>query len=560
VWIRTLAAACVVGSLGLTVVSSSGASPSAFTYNAAHAGGTLKLLATTAGGTLDPQVNYTLQYWQLYQATYDGLVAFDKVSGAASFNVVPDLATAMPKISNSGKTYTFTLRKGIKFSNGKTVTVNDVKASFERLFKVSNPNAGSWYNSIVGGTACLAKPATCTLAGGVVVNASTNQVVFNLVAPDPEFLDQLAVPFGSILPASSPAKDAGTTPLPGTGAYTFSKYDPNHQLTMVRNKYFKVWSAAAQPKGYPNEIDMVFGNTVESEVTQVENGQADWVFDPLPSDRLSQLSTSYSNQLHVNPLTAIWYIVMNTNLKPFNNLKARQALNYAINKNSAVALYGGTQLAQPACTILPAGFPGHLNFCLYQKGTGSTYQGPDLTKAKQLVAQSGTKGQSVGVVVTNDTVNEAVGTYVVSVLRSLGYKATLKPLSANIQFTYIQNTKNHVQISLSQWYQDYPAASDFLKILLSCAQFHPGSDNSINIAGYCNRSIDEEMATAETESITDPAKANLLWGKIDQQMMTQGAPWVPLFNPKLIDFIAKRVGNYQFSRQFYMYVDQLWVK
>jgi peptide/nickel transport system substrate-binding protein len=559
-WGRVLAATCVVGSLALTAATSATASPSAFTYHPAHAGGTLKLLASTAGGTLDPQVNYTLQYWQLYQASYDGLVAFDKVSGASSFNVVPDLATAMPKVSNGGKTYTFTLRKGIKFSNGKTVTVNDVRASFQRLFKVSNPNAGSWYNSIVGGNACLAKPATCTLSGGVVVNAATNQVVFNLVAPDAEFLDQLAVPFGTILPASSPGKDAGSTPLPGTGAYTFSKYDPNHQLTMVRNKHFKVWSAAAQPPGYPNEIDMVFGNTVESEVTSVENGQGDWVFDALPSDRLSQLSTKYSSQLHVNPLTAIWYMVMNTNLAPFNNLKARQALNYAINKNSAVALYGGTQLAQPACTILPPGFPGHLNYCLYQKGTGSTYQGPNLAKAKALVQQSGTKGKSVGVVVTNDTVNQAVGQYIQSVLTSIGYKATLKPLSANIQFTYIQNTKNKVQISLSQWYQDYPAASDFLKILLSCSQFHLASNNSINIAGYCNKTLDAKMAAAETLGLTNPTAANKEWGQIDEEMMAQGAPWVPLFNPKQIDFVGHRVGNYQFSRQFYMYVDQLWVK
>ena len=104
----------------------------------------MKLLASTAGGTLDPQVNYTLQYWQLYQATYDGLVTFRKVGGAHSFDIVADLATAMPKLSNAGKTYTFILRKGVKFSNGATVSVNDVKASLERLFKVSNPNAGTW--------------------------------------------------------------------------------------------------------------------------------------------------------------------------------------------------------------------------------------------------------------------------------------------------------------------------------------------------------------------------------------------------------------------------------
>src|SRR5262245_14792749 len=91
-----------------------------------HRGGTLKLLAKAAGGTIDPHVNYTLQYWQLYQATYDGLLAFTKAGGDKAFEVVPDLATNLPNPSNGGRTWVFTLRKGIKFSNGKTVTPADV--------------------------------------------------------------------------------------------------------------------------------------------------------------------------------------------------------------------------------------------------------------------------------------------------------------------------------------------------------------------------------------------------------------------------------------------------
>src|SRR5215210_6156349 len=96
---------------------------------AAHKGGTLKLVAKAAGGTIDPHVNYTLQYWQLYQATYDGLLAFTKAGGNAAFDVVPDLATAIPTPTNGGKTWTFKLRSGIKFSNGQEVTTNDVVAS-----------------------------------------------------------------------------------------------------------------------------------------------------------------------------------------------------------------------------------------------------------------------------------------------------------------------------------------------------------------------------------------------------------------------------------------------
>ena len=163
-------------------------------------------------------MNYTGQYWQLFQATYDGLLSFSYGTGKTTFEVVPDLAEALPKISNGGKTLTFKLRKGVKFSNGKEVTVADVKASFERIFKVSSPTAGSFYNGIVGATACLAKPATCDLSKGVVVDPATNGVVINLTAADDAILSKLAVPHAVINPASAPSKDAGTTLIPTTGA------------------------------------------------------------------------------------------------------------------------------------------------------------------------------------------------------------------------------------------------------------------------------------------------------------------------------------------------------
>jgi peptide/nickel transport system substrate-binding protein len=558
--IGVILSAMLMCSFGIIAVSSGSPAGATSGYESQHAGGTLHLVATGAGGTLDPGINYTLQYWQLYQATYDGLVSFQKTNGEPSFNVVPDLAEAMPKVTNDGKTYTFILRKGIKFSNGKTVTVNDVLATFQRLFKVSSPNVGSWYNVIVGGPACVTTPATCTLKGGVVVNAAKNTVVFNLITPDAEFLDQLAVPFGSIIPASTPDKDQGDTPVPGTGAYMFSSYNPNSALIMKRNPYFKVWSAAAQPQGYPNEIEMTFGLPVESEVTAVENGQADWVFDPIPADRLGEISTKYASQVHVHTLTADWYAPMNVNIAPFNNLKARQAVNYALNKFSLVKLYGGSELAVPTCTILPPSFPGYLKYCDYNKNSSSTYAGPDLAKAKALVKASGTFGDKVAVVSQNDTVDEAVGEYIEGVLNQIGYKASLKPLSQNIEFTYIQNTNNKVQISVTQWFQDYPAASDFLKVLLNCSGFHKASDNSVNISGLCDKSVDAQQATAENLELTNQTAANKLWGQIDQTLMTKDAPWVPLFNPKLVDFVSKRVGNYGFSLQFYMNVDQLWVK
>src|SRR5690348_2822015 len=157
------------------------ATSSSSARTSSHQGGTLKLLAKAAGGTLDPQVNYTLQYWQLYQATYDGLLGFKKAGGNEAFKVVPDLAENLPQPTNGGKTWVFKLRKGIKFSNGKTVTVDDVVASFQRIFKVSSPTSGTFYAGIVGADACLKKPATCTLKGGVVGNKAKGTVTINLV-------------------------------------------------------------------------------------------------------------------------------------------------------------------------------------------------------------------------------------------------------------------------------------------------------------------------------------------------------------------------------------------
>lgn len=534
-----------------------GAAPAAF--QAQHKGGTLRLQANAAAGTLDPQVNYTLQYWQLYQAMYDGLLAFSKVSGQQSFTVVPDLATAMPTISADGTTYTFTLRKGIKFSNGKVLTPDDVVASFVRIFTVSSPTAGTFYNGIVGADACITTPATCDLSKGVIGDDAANTVTIHLTAADPEFQYKLAVPHASILPKGSPSTDAGNTPLPTTGPYMVGSYDPNRALKLVRNPYFTEWSRVAQPQGYPDEIDESFGLTVEAEVTAVENNQADWLFDPPPADRLNEIGTKYASQAHVNPLTAMFYLAMNTNLAPFNNLQARQAVNWAVDRAATVRLYGGSNLAQPVCTILPPGFPGHVDDCQYTKGGGSTWTAPDLDKAKQLVQESGTAGQSVTLITQDDDVNKAIGVYVQSVLNAIGYKADLRTLSQDTQFTYIQNTNNKVQISLSQWYQDYPAASDFLNVLLSCAAFHPGSDSSINISGYCNKDLDAKMQQALVTERTSPTTANTQWGDIDKSFMTQ-APMAPLFTPKIIDFLSSRVGNYEFSKQFYMLVDQAWVQ
>ena len=527
-------------------------------YRPELAGGTLRMVAAQGAGTIDPQINYTSAYWNLFQATYDGLIAFQKVDGAAGFVIVPDLAEAIPAATNDGKTYVFKLRKGIRFSNGKEMGVDDVVASFQRIFKVSSPTSGSFYNIIVGADACLSAPATCTLEGGVVGDAAAGTVTINLTRPDPEFLYKLGVPHAVILPADAPTQDAGTVPIPGTGTYYISSYEPNKGVVLSRNPNFKEWSEAAQPTGYPDEVRLDFGMGGDSQVTEVQNDRADWM-DELPIERLGELGRNNMAQIHISPLTAWWYAPLNTQIPPFDNLQARQALSYAVNRDALVSIFGGPKLATPVCQVLPAGFPGYEPYCPYTKNPGATWSAPDMDKAKALVEASGTKGQEVTVVADDTKTSSGVGAYLQSVLNDLGYNAKLKVLSSDIQFTYIQNSNNKVQISVSQWYQDYPAASDFLYVLFGCGSYHPGSDSSPNMSAYCSKDVEAEMQKALALAITDEAAANKLWAEIDRKV-TDDAAAVGLFAPKKIDFVSKRVGNFQFNSQFYWMVSQSWVQ
>jgi peptide/nickel transport system substrate-binding protein len=195
-------------------------------------GGTFISVATTApSGSPDPQVNYTLQEWQLLIVSHDGLVAFKRVSGAEGGKIVPDLAESIPKPTNGGKTWAFKLRSGIKFSNGQTLTGKDVKATFERLFKIGNsPNAGTWYNVIQGGDACVKTPKTCNLSKGIVVNGNT--VTFNLTKADPEFPPALSVHSHS---SCRPRRPTRTSTSRRRARAKWVQYAPTKQIKLVRN-------------------------------------------------------------------------------------------------------------------------------------------------------------------------------------------------------------------------------------------------------------------------------------------------------------------------------------
>jgi peptide/nickel transport system substrate-binding protein len=160
---------------------------------------------------------------------------------------------------------------------------------------------------------------------------------------------------------------------------------------------------------------------------------------------------------------------------------------------------------------------------------------------------------------TTDQVGTAIAEQMVADLNSIGYKASTQLLSAGTQYAFVQNSSNSGKwnVAYSSWYQDYPAASDFLNVLLGCGSVHPNSDASPNIAAFCQKNIQSQINQAEADGATNPSEAARLWTQIDHED-TNAAPWVDLFNPKQIDVLSSNVHGYQWNPEWNILIDRLW--
>ena len=223
--------------------------------------------------------------------TGDGLTAFKRVGGSEGASVVADLAKGLPAPTDAGRTYSFVLRHGIRYSTGALVEPRDLRHALERDLQLGSPGS-AYYTSIVGASSC-SMGRRCDLSRGVVVGAHT--IVFHLVAPDPEFLERLALPFAYAVPSATP-DHVVAKPLPATGAYVVSEYVPNRRLKLVRNPHFHEWSAAARPDGYPDAILEMIGMTRDDATTAVEHDRLDYA-PGLALPRLDEVVTRYAGQL-----------------------------------------------------------------------------------------------------------------------------------------------------------------------------------------------------------------------------------------------------------------------
>jgi YVTN family beta-propeller protein len=516
--------------------------------NSSHRGGTLRV--ATAGRPPGPPMD-TLTQVPSTTLTNDGLVAFRRVGGADSTQLVPDLAVTIPTPTDQGRTYTFRVREGIRYSIGQLLRPADFRRALERAFILRRDL--DYYGGIVGAAACIAKPARCDLSRGIVANAAARTVTFHLRAPDPDFLYKLALPPAFALPPGTPNRLARTRPLPATGPYMPERTKrANEVLVFVRNPRFKEWSKAAQPDGYPDRIEFRARPSSRAAVRATERGTADVAWVRIPPDLDHEIRTQYASQVHENPVPGVTYLFLNTRVPPFNDVRARRAINFAADRASGARVSGRGVGGDPSCQILPPDFTGFQRYCPYTARPISRgfWRAPDLRRARRLVGASGTKGAVVTVWVPDNHRGE--GPFAASLFHSLGYRVRLKRVGTSF-YPDLASGRVHpdpAEAGLFTWFADYPAASNYIAKLFSCG---------FNLSNFCDRAVDMQIRHALELQMTDPYLANQLWAKLDRALVDK-APVVPLFTLKTVDLVSRRVGNYQYSMQWGTLLAQLWVR
>jgi peptide/nickel transport system substrate-binding protein len=516
-----------------------------------HRGGTLVIRVSYALGHIDPASCCELN-WNIRMLSYDGLLAYSK-SPSSPDTLVPDLALAIPAPQAAGLSYTFRLRPGLRYWTGAPVRASDIRRGLERAAQSSDVFA-AYIGALPGVLACPRRP-TCDLRAAVLTNNRAGTITLRLAHPDPDLLLALG------LPAFAPAP-AGGGIRPGTGPYRIHRYVPGQLIDFERNPYFKEWAPAAQPAGYPDRILLHTDGTASVDVADVLSGRADYTFDyPTPS-QLREIELRFPGLLHTEPLPNTDFLPLNTRAAPFNDLRVRQALNFAVDRKAIAALYGGLNDATPTCQIIPATIPGHVPYCPYTRdpSLNGRWTAPDLPRARQLIAASGTRGELVSLVTETPSGpwDEPVGRYIVGVLRQLGYRAHLQVLTPNEWSAAVENYRRPPQIVTDAWVADYPSASQWITLELSCAEWQPPAVVN-NHARFCDPTVDRLAAQAAQLQATDPIAADRLWARADRQA-TNLAPWIPTVTETGADLISSRVGDYQYVPTIGPLLDQLWIR
>ncbi|WP_162146182.1 ABC transporter substrate-binding protein [Inquilinus limosus] len=488
-------------------------------------GGSITITYKDDVTTLDPAIGYDWQNWSMIKSLFDGLMDYKP----GTTELVPDLAESF-EVSADGLTYTFKLRRGVKFHNGRELKAADVKYSLDRVVQPETQSPGAGFFDSIQGFEDVSTGKAKALSG--ITTPDDHTVVFHLTRPDAPFLHKMALNFAHVVPKEEVEKygaDFGKHPV-GTGAFKMTEWTLGQRIVFERNPdYFQ--------KGLPHLDRIVFevGQEPVVALLRLQRGEVDIAGDGIPPAKFLEVTQDpaykgliiQGNQLHTG------YITMNVKAKPFDDVRVRQAVNMAINKDRIIRIINGR--AKPATQPLPPSMPGY----------AADYKGYpyDVEGAKKLMAEAGlADGFTTDLYVANTDPQPRIAQAIQQDLAQIGIKAEIKALAQANVIAAGGDEKQSTMIWSGgmAWIADFPDPSNFYGPILGCGGAVPGG---WNWSWYCNEDLDKRAA--EADSIADPAKAaerEAKWRDIFLDIM-KDAPWAPVFNEQRYTIRSERMGG-----------------
>jgi len=476
---------------------------------------------------LDPGLSFSLEGATALQNVYVPLLTYAHADGAAGARLVPGLAEGLPRIDQRGKRYTLHLRPGLRYSDGTPVRASDFRFAIERLYRL-NSVGSTFYTDIVG-----AERFARTKQGGIAgidTDDKSGTIVIHLAKPIGFFDYLLGLPYAAPLPPSTPEEDETASPPPATGPYVITDVRPGRSWHYARNPVWEGGNGAAMPQlpdGHVDAIEFKVQTNTSAQVDEVERGRVDWMKNPPPPDRYADVKRRFEGtQFREVPTISVYYFWMNTQRPPFDDLRVRRAVNYAIDPAALERIYAGT--VQRTQQVLPPQMPGHRSFVLYPH---------DLGKAKRLVAQADPADRKVVLWTIAISANREAGEYLEDVLEQLGFEVKLKAVSASTYFTLIGNSQTpELDVGLANWLLDYPHPNDYFQPQLASESVLPIGNT--NWAHFEDPQIDAKIRKLSLQRLGPEQERE--YAALDREVMEQ-APWAPFGTLTLGTFVSDEI-------------------
>ena len=320
---------------------------------ATRQGGEITIAQTSQPDYLDPALSYTVNGWEPQWLVYTPPLTYKRAEGVEGTELIPGIAEEIPEISEDGKTVTFTIRKGLKYSDGTPVKASDWEHTIKRVLNLES-GATAFYLVIEGTQEYIDAGKPEGDISGIETNDETGEVTIKLTQEDGQILNVLAMNFAGIVPGDTPFENLSADPPPGVGPYKFTESVPNRQFVLEKNAEFNI---PGIPKGNLDTITTQIVKSAERQTQDVISGKLDYMQDPPPADLLPQVKAEYSDRFKEQTPINVYYFFVNQTVPPFDKKEVRQAVAYGVDSTALSRLFGGR--LEPGCNFLPPGLQGH---------------------------------------------------------------------------------------------------------------------------------------------------------------------------------------------------------